>query len=430
MRLLFLSFIFFVGSAVSALPLVERRSSDDNSLRTRELDSTLSDLYLRNEFSLLDARDAQEFSLERRDPKAPETPTTPQGNPPQAILEKRINAAKKTANRQVRETRKKEAKKQIKAAGNPAAKAAEKTELKNAAQAKHNVMKAAGKAYKDSAKGLPERNSKSNGRKQTPGKDVRKNRYNLLVNKAERKPATNQKKIANKEARKDQKKAAKAQVEGAGPDPAAKAAKKTELKKYAQDKHSVKKDAGKAYKKTPDLNGLDKDARRGKFAEVKEKTQAKHAIKKAGQAYKGTGGLPDRNAVYSSPAGGTFTGKQVRESLFTSHVVHQAKELRKGAPAKFGEAEFRNEDHAGGDTKGTTKPIPSMTGQGREHTYTTAKTNNGRKKAHQNVPTRLITQYDPNTQKHNLAGVISHDAARPTDAVKGINDHYQLHPAV
>ncbi|KAJ7599943.1 hypothetical protein C8J56DRAFT_879703 [Mycena floridula] len=186
MRLSLLSSLFLVASTVIAIPLVERRFPGDTSLETREVDDALVDLYLRDEISVsLDARDAEQFAVERRAPKSPKAPSTPKPKPPKTPA---VNP-KKIANKEARKDRKKDAKAQAKAAGPDAgAKAAKKTELKTAAQAKHNVMKDAGKAYKGT-QGLPDRKAQYNvpagGGKPAhsfTGKDVRESHFAAHVN--------------------------------------------------------------------------------------------------------------------------------------------------------------------------------------------------------------------------------------------------------
>ncbi|KAJ7599948.1 hypothetical protein C8J56DRAFT_3908 [Mycena floridula] len=337
MRLSLLSSLLLIASTVIAAPLVDRTfSSDDTDLQSRDVDDAPPDLHLRDEVALLGIRAMEEL-----------------------VLERRINAAKKAANTATRKANKKDAKAQIKKAGpDPKAKAAKKNDLKSKAQAKHDVKKQAGKDYKNT-KGLPKRNSNRPGK--PSGKDVRKNRYNSLVNKSGKKPATNQKKIDNKAARGARNQDQKSQIKAAGPNKADKTAKKNELKSNAQDRNKVMKDAGKAYK--------------------------------------GTQGLPNRNAKYNIPAGGgkpahSFTGKDVRQSQFAAHVNNKDKQAKAGGkPQAFGK-KFDNKPHQDPGSSGTKKPLDGMTGKGKEHTFSKATDDAGRKADHTNGPARIITQHD------------------------------------
>ncbi|KAJ7585592.1 hypothetical protein C8J56DRAFT_892311 [Mycena floridula] len=375
MRLSLLSSIFFIASTVIAAPLVEQRSLADNiDLETRDLDDALLDLYLRDDASLLTTRSLVEAVLERR------------------------SAAKKAAKAATRKANRKKAKKEIGIAGllDPAAKATKKADLKSKAQAKHELKKQKGKDYKDLEKGLPKRGSMSKGRRKTLGKDVRTNRYKSLVNKAGRIPPTNQKKIANKEARKDRKKAAKAQVKAAGPRKEDKTAKKTELRTEARSKHNL--------------------------------------IKKAGKAYKGTQGLPARNAQYNVPGGPvrpalSFTGKDVRESLLAAHVNNQKNSVADPSHLqKFGK-EFTNNPHENPGTSGSTRPLDGMTGnlKGKEHTFSKQTDDAGRQADHISGPVRIITKYHRTTGKHDHVGVVAHDQSR-TSNDSGMDDHFEVIP--
>lgn len=219
------------------------------------------------------------------------------------------------------------------------------------------------------------------------------------------------KKAANKDARKQRKTAAKAEVA---------TARQKAMTKANPNKKVAKTPAGAAA-----AHAAGNKAAKGKKAELKTNAQAKHnAMKAAGAEHRKTTGLPGRNQKFTIPAGGgkpehKFTGKDVRKANFGSHIKSNG-----GTGSRFGKS-FANNNHIDPGHSGTTKPIPGMVGAGHEHPLSGATNHGQMKKDHKSQPARIISQSTATGHKH--MGVIAHDQSRPATH-PGANDHFKVNP--
>jgi hypothetical protein len=141
----------------------------------------------------------------------------------------------------------------------------------------------------------------------------------------------------------------------------------------------------------------------------------------AAAAHKATTNLPGRRQQFKVPGGGPkFSGKDVRKSVFNSHMERQAnvgksKTQLKKSPLK----DFGNSNHRQPNPKRPRdqKSINHMRGKGNEFPIGDP-VNKG--------PARVITQQTRNGHT-KFKGVVAHDVTRKS-GTPGYNDHFQVRP--
>jgi hypothetical protein len=155
---------------------------------------------------------------------------------------------------------------------------------------------------------------------------------------------------------------------------------------------------------------------------LKQAISATNAFKAAGQAHRNNKNMPNRDAIFKVPSGGskpeqTMTGKDVRTGMFAGKVAGDSKK-------------FNNYPHIDPKSQmnpqGSTKPVQNMKGPGRESTMSTSTDPKQRKQDHRTTPSRIITQ--PNSSGgQDFQAVVAHDQSRGKGD-KGKNDHFEVSP--
>lgn len=158
----------------------------------------------------------------------------------------------------------------------------------------------------------------------------------------------------------------------------------------------------------------------------KEALARKHARVAAGRAnfkhaaeqQKKTDNLPNRKATFTTTGGKKYTGKDVRTAVFNGHHFESN-------PVNYKPTGFRNDEQGPAGAK--TRPLPHMTGAGREFPVSNAR--GGYQGTGDVGSARAITQHNPATGRHTYMGVIAHDETRDKTH-PGYNDHFEVKPVM
>jgi len=202
--------------------------------------------------------------------------------------------------------------------------------------------------------------------------------------------------------------------------------------KAAYDAMSPAQKTAKANKQAADRTAAaaTKDARRNAkiankaTARTNAKADRKAQMTQARTDYHasiGTGTFPGRKTTFTTPQGKNYNGRDVRQALFNGHAASQPGK-GVGYSSSNGKAAKPRDQHPktfdNRPNKSGGKPLPGMTGSGREFgmTHNSVKGYDGR----QPNPTdpRLITQKGA-SGAHEFRGVVAHPA--------GTDDHVQVH---
>jgi len=140
----------------------------------------------------------------------------------------------------------------------------------------------------------------------------------------------------------------------------------------------------------------------------------KAAKKAAKQAHDNTSHLPSRQSSFNVPNGPTYSGYDVRKSVYDAHVEDQHNQSKsKTQKKKSAYKEFKNFDNQVPHGSHDVQPLPHMHGYGYEYPIGDP---------HNKGPGRVITQ--PSSSGHHFMGVVSHDPSRQSGY--GYNDHFQV----